>query len=84
MHHSLTHPITYSLIHTLTFSLNQSLVLDQLAAEEEELQRRIQQENNEILVKQAENIKKNATDILENTKLCLTDIKCLKDVLSIH
>lgn len=38
----------------------------------------------EELSKKTENIKKNATDILENTKLCLTDIKCLKDVLSIH
>ncbi len=43
-------------------------MLDKLAAEEEELENKIKQENSEILAKQAENIKKNAGKISKSGK----------------
>ena len=60
--HSLTYLLTYSLTRSLIYS-DLIIVLDKLAAEEEELENKIKQENSEILAKQAENIKKNAGKI---------------------
>ena len=55
--------------HHITPENDPTEVLDRLAAEEEELQNKIKQENSEILAKQAENIKKNAGKISKSGNL---------------